>query len=174
MILSACAVGPDFAVPPAPPVAGYTPEGHPETTVSAAVASGAAQKFEIGRDIPGEWWRVFHSRELEGLVAEALQAKREQPLRRRLVQFLLDDRDALLYHNEPIYRDGEPIGFTTSGMFGHTLGAAVGMGYVNCSDGVSEEFIRSGAFELNVAGLRVSARASLAPLYDPGSERVRG
>ena len=73
--LSACAVGPDFAVPPAPSVSGYTPEGQkPATTASIDIAGGAAQKFDIGRDIPGEWWKVFHSRELDGLIAEALQA----------------------------------------------------------------------------------------------------
>jgi heterotetrameric sarcosine oxidase gamma subunit len=105
--------------------------------------------------------------------AEALLTKRAQPVRRRLVQFLLSNGDALLYHNEPIYRDGQPVGFTTSGMYGHTLGAAVGMGYVNCGDGVSEEFIRSGAFELDVAGRRISAKASLKPLYDPTNQRVR-
>jgi len=74
LALSACAVGPDFAVPPAPPVASYTPEGQPAATVSVDIASGAAQRFDSGRDIPGEWWKVFHSRELDGLIAEALQA----------------------------------------------------------------------------------------------------
>jgi NodT family efflux transporter outer membrane factor (OMF) lipoprotein len=74
LALSACAVGPDFAVPPAPPVSGYTPEGRPAATTSVDIAGGAAQKFDIGRDIPGEWWKVFHSKELDGLIAEALQA----------------------------------------------------------------------------------------------------
>ena len=74
LALSACAVGPDFAVPPAPAVSGYTPEGQPAATVSVDIASGAAQRFDSGRDIPGEWWKVFHSRELDGLIAEALQA----------------------------------------------------------------------------------------------------
>ena len=74
LALSACAVGPDFAVPPAPELSGYTPEGRPAATVSVDIASGAAQKFDTGRDIPGEWWKVFHSRELDGLIAEALQA----------------------------------------------------------------------------------------------------
>ena len=72
--LAACAVGPDFAPPPAPPVSGYTPEGHLVATVAADVAGGAAQKFVIGRDIPGEWWKVFHSKELDGLIAEALRS----------------------------------------------------------------------------------------------------
>jgi NodT family efflux transporter outer membrane factor (OMF) lipoprotein len=74
LALSACAVGPDFAVPPAPAVSGYTPEGQLATTVSVDIAGGVAQKFDSGRDIPGEWWKVFHSKELDGLIAEALQA----------------------------------------------------------------------------------------------------
>jgi NodT family efflux transporter outer membrane factor (OMF) lipoprotein len=74
LALSACAVGPDFAVPPAPELSGYTPEGRPAATVSVDIASGASQKFDTGRDIPGEWWKVFHSRELDGLIAEALRA----------------------------------------------------------------------------------------------------
>ena len=62
---------------------------------------------------------------------EALVALREAGLpRRRLVQFLLEDPEPLVYHNEPIYRDGERVGFVTSGMYGHTLGAAVALGYV--------------------------------------------
>lgn len=74
LALSACAVGPDFVPPPASPVAGYTPEDNPLSTASANVAGGAAQKFDMGRDIPGEWWKVFHSKELDGLIAEALRA----------------------------------------------------------------------------------------------------
>ena len=72
--LVACAVGPDFAPPSAPTGAGYTPEPRPATTVAAPVAAGTAQKFDLGRDIPGEWWTVFHSRELNVLIAEALRA----------------------------------------------------------------------------------------------------
>jgi NodT family efflux transporter outer membrane factor (OMF) lipoprotein len=74
LLLAACAVGPDFVAPPAPSDAGYTPEAHPAATASADVAGGAGQKFDLGRDIPGEWWKVFHSKELDGLIAEALDA----------------------------------------------------------------------------------------------------
>jgi NodT family efflux transporter outer membrane factor (OMF) lipoprotein len=74
VILSACAVGPNFQPPAAPPEAGYTPEAKPAGTVSTDVAAGAAQRFDIGRDIPGEWWKVFHSKDLDGLISEALQA----------------------------------------------------------------------------------------------------
>jgi heterotetrameric sarcosine oxidase gamma subunit len=105
---------------------------------------------------------------------EALLAQRAKgPVRRRLVQFLLSDAEPLLYHNEPIYRNGERVGFITSGMFGHTLGASVGLGYVAHPDGCSNEFIESGRYEIEVATARVAARASLTPLYDPKSARVR-
>jgi NodT family efflux transporter outer membrane factor (OMF) lipoprotein len=72
--LAACAVGPDFKPPPAPAGAGYAPETHLAPTAEAPVAGGAAQSFVDGRDIPGEWWKVFHSREVDSLVAEALHA----------------------------------------------------------------------------------------------------
>jgi NodT family efflux transporter outer membrane factor (OMF) lipoprotein len=72
--LAACAVGPDFKPPPAPPVSGYTPETALAATTKADVAGGAAQTFVMGRDIPAEWWTVFHSKEIDALVAEALRA----------------------------------------------------------------------------------------------------
>jgi NodT family efflux transporter outer membrane factor (OMF) lipoprotein len=74
LALAACAVGPDFAPPPAPPVSGYEPEKTLAPTASAPVEGGAAQGFVDGRDIPGEWWRVFHSKEIDALIAEALRA----------------------------------------------------------------------------------------------------
>jgi NodT family efflux transporter outer membrane factor (OMF) lipoprotein len=73
MLLSGCAVGPDFQAPPAPDVAGYTRGRMPAQTASANVAGGQAQHFERDRDIPGDWWEVFHSKPLKSLVAQALQ-----------------------------------------------------------------------------------------------------
>jgi 4-methylaminobutanoate oxidase (formaldehyde-forming) len=104
---------------------------------------------------------------------EALLAARSQPRRRRLVQFLLSDPQAMLYHNEPILLEGRRVGLITSGMFAHTLGAAAGLGYVSHEQGVSEELIGSGRFEILVAERQVPARASLRPLYDPSGVRPR-
>lgn len=105
---------------------------------------------------------------------EALLKQRDAGVpRRRLVQFLLDDPKPLLYHNEPIYRDGERVGFITSAMFGHTLGASVGLGYVSHESGCTDDFVKTGRYEIEVADRRVGAKASLAPLYDPKNQRVR-
>ncbi len=95
-------------------------------------------------------------------------------MRKRLVQFLLQDPDKTLYHHEPILRDGRIVGHLTSGDYGHTLGGAVGLGYVEVDDEVTQDWLDAGQFAVDVAGDQVAAKASLAPLYDPKAERMRG
>ncbi|MEM9370121.1 MAG: FAD-dependent oxidoreductase [Pseudomonadota bacterium] len=103
---------------------------------------------------------------------EAVLTKKQQGLSRRMVQFKLTDPEPLLYHNEPILRDGEIVSYLTSGNYGHHLGAAIGMGYVPCAGEKPDEVLAS-TYEIDVAGTRVRAEASLKPMYDPKSERVR-
>jgi NodT family efflux transporter outer membrane factor (OMF) lipoprotein len=74
LAVAGCAIGPDFNPPATPEGAGYAAGGLPGATVSAPVAEGAAQRFVYGKDIPGEWWRLFRSRRLNGLVEQALIA----------------------------------------------------------------------------------------------------
>ena len=105
------------------------------------------------------------------LGRDAVLRKRECGLSRRMVQFLLSDPQAMVYHNEPILKDGRIVGTVTSGNYGHHLGGAVAMGYVPCAPG---EDVLAARYEIDVAGRRVEAKASLEPLHDPRSERVRG
>ena len=65
------------------------------------------------------------------------------------------------------------VGYLTSGNYGHALGRAVGLGYVKGPDGVGKDYIEAGRYEIEVACERFAAQASLRPLYDPKSERVR-
>ncbi len=95
-----------------------------------------------------------------------------RPLKRRLVQFLVQDPEPLLYGEEPILRDGVTVGYIRSGAYGHTLGGAMGFGYVEHEGGVTVDFLRSGSFEILVAGERFPARASLRAMYDPDNLRV--
>lgn len=103
---------------------------------------------------------------------EAVLRRKEEGLRTRLLQFRLKDPEPLLYHNEPVVRDGEIVGYLSSGAYGHALGAAIGMGYVPCRGESAAELLAS-SYEIDVAGTRVAAEASLRPLYDPKSERVK-
>ena len=104
---------------------------------------------------------------------DAVLRKTEAGLDRRMVQFRLVDPEPLLFHNEAIVRDGKIVGPITSGNYGHTLGGAIGMGYVPCQ-GQSEADVLGSGYEIEVAGIRHKAVASLAAMYDPKSERVRG
>ena len=104
---------------------------------------------------------------------DALLRQKEAGLNKRLVQFLLNDPDPMLYHNEPIWRDGALAGYIRSAMYGHTLGGAVALGYVENPDGVDADYVQSGAYEIEIAGVRYPATASLRPLYDPKSERIK-
>jgi 4-methylaminobutanoate oxidase (formaldehyde-forming) len=105
---------------------------------------------------------------------EALLRQKQDGLTRRLVQFALRDPLPLLYHNEPIWRDGAIVGRISSGMFGHTVGRSLGMGYVTNAHGLADDaFIRAGSYEVEVAGVRVPADAALGPWYDPASLRVK-
>ena len=104
---------------------------------------------------------------------DALLARQTVKPNRALVQFLLSDSDVMLFHNEPIWRNDKLVGYVTSGMYGHTLGASVGLGYVNNDNGVDDDFIHAGKFEIEVAGRKISAQASIQPMYDPKSERIR-
>ena len=73
-LLSACAVGPDYTRPDLAKGAGYTREPLPATASAGGIAGGAAQHFANGQDIPGQWWQMFHSPELDALVEQALKA----------------------------------------------------------------------------------------------------
>ncbi|WP_372834031.1 aminomethyltransferase family protein, partial [Puniceibacterium confluentis] len=103
---------------------------------------------------------------------EAVLRKREAGLSRRLLQFRLSDPEPLLYHNEPILRDGRIVGHVSSGAYGHSLGGAVGLGYVPCA-GEDPAAVLDSRYEIDVAGVRVAADVSARPMYDPDGARVK-
>jgi glycine cleavage system T protein len=107
------------------------------------------------------------------LGRDAVLRKREAGLTRRFLQFRLTDPEPLLFHTEPILREGAVVGYLTSGGYGHTLGAAVGLGYVPCDPKATPADILAGPFEIEVAGRRIGTLASLKPMYDPDGVRIR-
>jgi glycine cleavage system T protein len=102
-----------------------------------------------------------------------LRQKAEKKLTKRLLQFALEDPEPLLYHNEPIYRDGKLVGNTSSANYGHHLGRAIAMGYVRDAGGIDAGYVAAGKWEIEVGMKRYPARASLRPMYDPNSARMK-
>lgn len=90
-----------------------------------------------------------------------------------MLSFVLEDSEPVLWGGELIFRDGECVGHTTSGAYGHSLGASVALGYVSAVDGsVDLDVVLPGRYEIDLAGERHRARASIAPPFDPARQRV--
>jgi 4-methylaminobutanoate oxidase (formaldehyde-forming) len=138
----------------------YRHWGHDMSDEDSPLQAGLG--FTVAWDKPG------------GFVGrEALLRQREAGIRRRLAVVILDDPEPLMYHNEPILRDGRIVGRVTSAAFGHTIGRSIGLGYVTREDGpVDREWLEGGRIEVEVALERLPAAASLRPPYDPANARI--
>ena len=104
---------------------------------------------------------------------EALLRQRENPLTKRLVTFTQTSPDLHLLGGETIYRDGERVGWLSSGGHGHTVGLDIGLGYVRHAGGIDDDYLLSGSYELEIRTRRVPAEIHLGALYDPENKRVR-
>jgi 4-methylaminobutanoate oxidase (formaldehyde-forming) len=104
---------------------------------------------------------------------EALLKQKQEGLKRKLVMFTVDDHEPLIYHDEPIYRNGELISSNTHGAYGHLLRASVGMCYLKNPDGISNQWITQGRYEIGINGQRYPITIHLTAPYDPKGERAR-
>ena len=139
---------------------GYRHWGHDISAEDSPIEAGLGFAVNFKKDVN------FNGRDI-------LLQQKEQGVKKRLVMFALEDKRPLLYHNEPIWRNNQIVGHISSGMFGYTLGAAIGMGYITSDEVITPDYVNAGAYEVEVAGERIPARASLWPFYDPKSVRVR-
>ena len=140
---------------------GYRHWGHDITDEDTPLEAGLG--FAVKLEKPGGF-----------IGREALLRQKQSGLRKRLLQFRLESAEPLLYHNEPIWAGSDIVGFIRSGMYGHSLGAAVGLGYVSAPGGAVVEAPDLTQYDIEVAGVRHRAVASWRPLYDPKNERIRG
>ena len=118
-------------------------------------------------------WAVKTRKTVPFKGREAMEHQLAGGVKKMLACFVVDDPEIVLLGRETIYRDGKRVGWLSSGGFGHTIGKPIGYGYVRNPDGVSEDFVLSGSYELDVAMTRIPCEVSLAPLYDPKMERIR-
>ncbi len=138
----------------------YRHWGHDITDEDTPLEAGLG--FAVKLDKPGGF-----------IGREALLRQKEAGLRQRLVQFLLKSDQPMLYHNEPIWQGDRIAGYIRSGMYAHSLGSACGLGYVTAADGGVVGPIGADDYEIEIAGVRYPAAASLKPLYDPTSARIK-
>ena len=138
---------------------GYRDYGHDIDNTDSVLEAGLG--FAVALDKP------FIGRDA------VLALKEAGPLHRRLAQVRILDPEPLMFHGEVVYRDGVPVGYVRAASYGHTLGGAVGLAMIDPGEPVTPEFVGSGTWEVDIAGVRHAAVASLKPMYDPGNERIR-
>jgi glycine cleavage system aminomethyltransferase T/glycine/D-amino acid oxidase-like deaminating enzyme len=139
----------------------YRDYGHDIDNTDSVLEAGLG--FAVALDKPGGF-----------LGRDAVLAKKaEGPLRKRLVQILIKDPEPMLYHAEIVHRDQRPVGYVRAASYGHTLGGAVGLAMLESDSAIDQAWLDQGHFEVDVAGRRYPAIASLRPLYDPQMKRVR-
>jgi 4-methylaminobutanoate oxidase (formaldehyde-forming) len=124
----------------------------------------------------GLGWAVKLDKPGGFLGRQALFDARAKPLSRRLLAVVLEDREPILWGGEALLRDGKPIGDLTSAAYGHTVGAAVGLGYAQRDDGqaIDAAWLQGGRFEVDLAGVRLKAKVGLSAPYDPAGARIKG
>ncbi len=115
----------------------------------------------------GLGWAVKLKSNLPFLGREALVAQLNGPQRKTLATLTTGRDDTVLLGRETILRNGDPVGYLTSGGYGYTIGKPIGLGYIRHPDP------QTGTYELVVANERVAAEAHFAPLYDPENLRVK-
>ena len=121
----------------------------------------------------GLGWAVKLKSGLPFLGREALVAQQAQPLKKRFTGFTVSDPDAVLVGRETILRDGQPVGYLTSGGYGYTTQKSIGYGYVRHQAGVTDDWLAQGRYALVIAGTETPADLALAPPYDPTGARIR-
>ncbi len=102
-----------------------------------------------------------------------LRKKAAGPLQRRILQVLVKDPEPLMFHAEPVWRDGKPVGYVRAASYGFSLGGAVGLVMVEAGEALDQRYVDSGVWEVEIAGRRYPAMASLKPLYDPEMKKVK-
>jgi len=140
----------------------YRDYGHDIDNTDSVLEAGLGFAVDLGK--PGG----FIGRDA------VLARKAAGPLTRRLVQILLKDPAPLLFHAEVVYRDGKAVGYIRAASYGFTLGGAVGLAMIDAGEPLTQAYLDAGRWDVDIAGVRVPAVASLRPFYDPDSSRIRG
>ena len=103
----------------------------------------------------------------------AVERQRAAPLTKRLATFTVDDPEAILLGRETIYRDGQRVGYLSSGGYGYTVGKSIGLGYVRNEAGVDDDYLRAGRYEIEARMRRFPATLHTRALYDPENLRIK-
>jgi len=141
---------------------GYRDYGHDIDNTDGVLEAGLG--FAVDLNKPGGF-----------LGKDAVQViKARGPLTRRLLQVLVKDPVAMMFHAEVVHRNGREVGYIRAASYGHTLGGAIGLAMIDAGEPLDEAYVQQAIWEVDIAGTQYPAIASIRPLYDPAMIRVKG
>jgi 4-methylaminobutanoate oxidase (formaldehyde-forming) len=140
---------------------GYRDMGHDIDNTDTVLEAGLG--FAVDLKKPGGFLGK------EAVVAQ----KAAGPLKKRLLQILVKDPEPMMFHAEIVRRNGTPVGYIRAASYGHSLGGAVGLAMISADDPIDAKWIEAGTWEVEIAGKRFAAIASLKPLYDSDNKKVK-
>lgn len=120
----------------------------------------------------GLGWTVKLSKNIDFIGRAHLEKISKAPLKKKLCCFTLEKKNITLVSRETILRNGKVVGYLTSGGYGFTVDQPIGFGYVRNAEGISEDYLTSGDYELIVAQEKIKANLHLKAVYDPKNTRI--
>jgi 4-methylaminobutanoate oxidase (formaldehyde-forming) len=140
---------------------GYRDYGHDIDNTDSVLEAGLG--FAVALDKPG------------GFIGQSavLAKKQAGPLTKRLVQILVKDPEPMMFHAEPVRRDGRVVGYVRAASYGFSLGGAVGLAMIDAREPVNQAYLDGGTWDVEIAGKHYPAIASMKPLYDPEMKKVK-
>ena len=141
---------------------GYRDYGHDIDNTDSVLEAGLG--FAVDLKKPGGF-----------LGKDAVLAKKAAgPLTRRIVQVLVKDPEPMLFHAEVVRRDGKPVGLRARGVVRlHASAGPWGSRWSRRASRSTQAYLDAGRWEVEIAGKTYPAVASLKPLYDPESKKIK-
>ena len=121
----------------------------------------------------GLGWAVKLKKDINFIGRQSLLDQKKNGIKKIFTTFTCDDPEIILLGRETIYRNGERVGWLSSGGFGYTINKPIGYGYVRSEDPIDQNYVLEGSYELEVATKKVKCNVHLQSLYDPQMKKIK-
>jgi len=140
---------------------GYRDYGHDIDNTDSVLEAGLG--FAVDLKKPG------------GFIGKdaVLAKKAEGPLKRRIVQVLVKDPEPLMFHAEPVLRNGKAVGYIRAASYGWSIGGSVGLAMIEAGEVCDQKYFDDGKWEVDIAGKLYPAVCSIKPLFDPEMKKIK-
>ena len=121
----------------------------------------------------GLGWAVKLKKDIDFIGRQSLLDQKKHGVKKIFATFTCNDPEVILLGRETIYRNGQRVGWLSSGGFGYTINKSIGYGYVRSKSIIDKSYILEGSYELEVATKKIKCNVYLDSLYDPQMLKIK-